>query len=110
MFYDFLCLSSKGLSMPIHLVGDVGEGISLESLGQNACWFSLCGSSLIKCCNKSSNIMTINLDSMETKALHSLLVGVDVVSKRSGVRLELCNLFEYLVTYIKRKVVDSAKL
>ena len=91
MFYDFLCLSSEGLSMPIHLVGDVGEGISLESLGQNASWFSLCGSSLIKCCNKGGNIMPVNLNSMEAEALHSLLVSIDVMSKRSGIRLKLCN-------------------
>ena len=73
--------------MPVHLVGDVGKGVALESLGQNACRFSFGGSGLVECCDEGSNVVSVDHDGMETKALHSLLVGVEVVSEWSGVRL-----------------------
>ena len=86
--------------MPVHLVGDVGKGVALESLGQNACRFSFGGSGLVECCDEGSNVVSVDYDGMETKALHSFLVGFEVVSERGGVRLKIYyNEFEYLNGY-----------
>ena len=87
MFDHCVSLVAQWLSMPVHLVFNLGEVFPFEGLHDDSCWHVLGSLSSVESLAKLNHIVSIHNHCVEPKALESLAILFHVVLQRCWVTL-----------------------